>query len=81
MTDNVINFPERPKTPEEKIPVKELLEILQESADNFESVLFCGFDKRGIFYYVCSDGDLKENSWILENARLSLQDLILNPEE
>ena len=80
MSDNVINFPQRPSL-DDKIPVKELLESLLEVEDTFESILVCGFSKNGTFYYISSEGDLKENCWILENAKISLQDLILNPEE
>jgi hypothetical protein len=81
MSDNVINFPQRPGSADEKIPVKELLEELLKVEDTFESILVCGFSKTGVFYYISSEGDLKENAWILENAKISLQDLILNPEE
>lgn len=65
--DNIINFP---GTTFGKINPSIIADNVIEVADELESMLVLGFTKAGEFYLATSEGEIKENLWIIENARI-----------
>jgi hypothetical protein len=43
-----------------------------EDIKDFESVLVCGFTKDGDFYLASSEGEIKDNLWLIENVKMHL---------
>ena len=65
--DNVVDFPGATVG---KINPAIIGDNVIEIADELESLLVIGFTKAGEFYLATSEGEIKENLWIIENARI-----------
>jgi hypothetical protein len=69
MNDNVVEFPG--KTYGKINPVK-IAKALYEEVGMFDTLLVCGFTKDGQFYLASSEGEIKENLWLIENVKMQL---------
>jgi hypothetical protein len=69
MNDNIVEFPGNTYG---KINPDKVAKALLEDIKDFESVLVCGFTKDGDFYLASSEGEIKENLWLIENVKMQL---------
>ena len=69
MNDNIVEFPGATYG---KINPDKVAKALLEDIKDFESVLVCGFTKDGDFYLASSEGEIKENLWLIENVKMQL---------
>jgi hypothetical protein len=69
MNDNIVEFPGHTYG---KINPDKVAKALLEDIKDFESVLVCGFTKDGDFYLASSEGEIKENLWLIENVKMQL---------
>jgi hypothetical protein len=71
MSDNILEFPGKTYG---KINPEKIAKALLEEINDFDSVLVCGFTKDGDFYLASSEGEIKENLWLIENVKMQLWD-------
>jgi hypothetical protein len=71
MNDNIVEFPGNTYG---KINPDKVAKALLEDIKDFESLLVCGFTKDGEFYLASSEGEIKENLWLIENVKMQLWD-------
>ena len=76
--DNVVKFP---GTTFGKINPETIAENFSEVAKGLDSVIICGFTKEGEFYFATSEGEIKDNVWIIENAKMQLWEATLGRDE
>lgn len=69
MNDNIVDFPGKTYG---KINPEKVAKALIQEINDFESVLVCGFTKDGDFYLASSEGEIKENLWLIENVKMQL---------
>lgn len=77
MNDNVVDFPGMTYG---KINPEKIAKALSEEIQDFESVLVCGFTKDGQFYLASSEGEIKENLWLIENVKMQLWETMAGEE-
>lgn len=71
MSDNIVDFPGKTYG---KINPEKIAKALLEEINDFDSLLVCGFTKDGDFYLASSEGEIKENIWLIENVKMQLWD-------
>lgn len=69
MNDNIVEFPGKTYG---KINPDKIAKALTEDINDFDSLLVCGFTKDGDFYLASSEGEIKENLWLIENVKMQL---------
>lgn len=69
MKDNIVEFPGKTYG---KVNPDKIVNALSEDVGDFESLLVCGFTKDGDFYLATSEGEIKENLWLIENVKMQL---------
>lgn len=69
MTDNIVDFPGRTYG---KIDPYKVAKAVMQDIKEFDSLLVCGFTKDGDFYLASSEGEIKENLWLIENVKMQL---------
>ena len=69
MNDNVVEFPGKTYG---KINPAKIAKALYEEVSMFDTLLVCGFTKDGQFYLASSEGEIKENLWLIENVKMQL---------
>jgi hypothetical protein len=69
MNDNIVEFP---GSTYGKINPDKVAKALLEDIKDLESVLVCGFTKDGDFYLASSEGEIKDNLWLIENVKMQL---------
>jgi len=74
MNDNVVDFPGATVG---KINPNAIIQHLVESEPEIESILAVGFLKNGAFFLTTSEGEIKENMWIIENAKMNFRDFMV----
>lgn len=72
--DNVVKFP---GVTYGKINPELVVGHLNEVVDSVESIMTIGFLKDGSFFLSTSEGEIKENLWILENAKMNFREHML----
>ena len=77
MNDNVVEFPGLTYG---KINPAKIAKALLEEVDIFENLLVCGFTKDGQFYLASSEGEIKENLWLIENVKMQLWETMAGEE-
>lgn len=77
MNDNVVEFPGKTYG---KINPAKIAKALYEEVDIFDTLLVCGFTKDGQFYLASSEGEIKENLWLIENVKMQLWETMAGEE-
>lgn len=73
MKDNIVEFPGKTYG---KINPDKIAKALTDDIKDFESLLVCGFTKDGDFYLATSEGEVKENLWLIENVKMQLWEIM-----